>query len=126
MERLTDQTFEQAIRSSRPILVTFTAPKRCHECRKQDPVLEELAHELPVYIVDVEQTDTQGVEAAIGKRGVPFHKVYAKGQLLVEHLGRMTYEELGQLVDEGAEILAQMGARKTSNVSGMLSGFGNR
>jgi thiol-disulfide isomerase/thioredoxin len=108
LTRLTDRTFHRAIQSSQPILVTFTAPVRCVHCREQKPALEAMATEYPVYLVDVEEPDTAKIEATLGGRGVPFSKVYANGQLLVEHLGKMNVGELMGLMQEGGKLASEM------------------
>ena len=114
LQRLTDRTFHRAIQSSQPILVTFTAPVRCLHCREQKPALEAMSQEHPVYVVDVEQPDTAQIEATLGGRGVPFSKVYANGQLLTEHLGKLNVGQLMGLMKDGAELAAQMGTHRPS------------
>jgi hypothetical protein len=113
-QRLNDSTFHQAIQSSRPILVTFTAPVRCQHCREQKPALEAMSAEYPTYVVDVEQPDTAETEATVGGRGVPFSKVYANGQLLTEHLGKLNLGQLMGLMKQGSELAAQMGTHRPS------------
>jgi len=113
LTRLTDQTFNAAVRSSRPIMVVFTAPKRCPHCREQKPALEWLDSEgYPVYLVDVEEPDTAHVEATLGGQGVPRIKMYANGQLLTEHLGMLDADGLRSLFREGAQLAAEMGAHR--------------
>jgi thioredoxin-like negative regulator of GroEL len=119
LPRLNDKTFGAAIRSSRPIMVVFTAPQRCPHCREQKPALEEIVElGVPVYLVDVEQPDTAHIEATIGGRGVPFAKMYSNGQLLSERLGMMSASQLMVFADDGAAIAAQMGARRPAAVAG--------
>jgi arsenate reductase-like glutaredoxin family protein len=95
--------------------VVFTAPKRCPHCQEQKPALEWLSDEgYPVYLVDVEQPDTEEIEATLGGRGVPFSKMYARGQLLTEKLGKLEAEDLRAFFRKGAELAAQMGSHRPS------------
>lgn len=120
--RLTDATFDRAIASPTPILVTFSAPKRCPHCRAQKPALERLAAEgYPVYVLDVEQADSQGIEKRLGGRGVPFHKLYARGRLLLEKVGQLDAPALEDLFQRANQELHGGGYR---SLGGMLAGFG--
>jgi len=130
--RLNDATFERTIaRAQSPILVTFTAPVRCPGCRWQKPAIEALALDgYPVFIVDVEQEDSQQVEARFGGRGVPYHNLYSRGQLVtdangpVEHLGPLEAQKLLELFERGAQAPRTRLGGVPATVGGVLGGFG--
>ena len=127
LQHLTDATFERTItQADAPILVTFTAPVRCPACRQQKPALEALAFEgYPVFVVDVEKPDSAYVERTWGGRGVPFHKLYSRGKLLLEHLGVLSAQEILQLF-ERANAMPRPPKRRGgyASVGGFLGGFG--
>ncbi len=133
--RLTDSSFERTIANAQsPILVTFTAPIRCWVCREQKPALEALAYEgYPVYIVDVEQADAKYITQTFAGKGVPSHKMYAKGKLVQEMVDGKPNPVafLGQLDAQGlldlfARANKAVPARRGGYMSlgGMLGGFG--
>jgi hypothetical protein len=126
IQRLTDATFERTIRQARsPILVTFSAPVRCGACREQKPALEMLSQDgYPIYYVDVEQPDTAYVEKTFGGRGVPFHKIYAAGRLLLEHVGVLDGAGLLNLLAEGNQRMRKPERGGYASVGGFLGGFG--
>lgn len=124
--RLNDMSFGPMTRSTTPVMIVFTAPKRCHLCVKQKAALEQLQAEgIPVYVLDVEQPDTQDTERRIGGRGVPFTKVYAHGQLLNERKGLASAAELRDVYEQGRRLLPRAArGQAPGTVSGMLAGFG--
>lgn len=95
--RLNDKTFDDIVHNTQePILVVFTAPKRCEHCRLEKPALEQLASAgVPVFFVDVEQDDSKEIERVLGGRGVPHHKLLDRGIVVREFRGGpMSYEHL--------------------------------
>ncbi len=123
--RLTDATFERTIaQAASPILVTFTAPVRCPACRQQKAALEALAYDgYPVYIVDVEQADSAKVEAKFGGRGVPFHKFYSRGRLVLEQIGLQNAQQLLELFAKANKAVMPKRGGYVS-LGGFLGGFG--
>lgn len=126
LPRLNDATFSAMIESATPILVCFSAPKRCPRCSEQKPALEALAASgIPVYVLDIEQPDSQETERKLGGRGVPFSKVYAYGQLLNEKKGLTSAVDLRDVYMQGKRLAARAArGRGVGTVGGMLAGFG--
>ena len=90
LSRLSDKDFHLVANSATPVVITFTAPRRCQDCRLQEPVLHDLAEAgFPIWIVDEEEPDSAAIVAKWGKRGVPFHHVFQNGRILAEELDRV-------------------------------------
>jgi thioredoxin-like negative regulator of GroEL len=125
--RLTDSTFEAAIARPTPILLSFSRPRTCPKCGSQKPILEEMLamHPGQVFLIDCEQEDTARTCEAFGGKGVPFHRWFAHGRVLLDVLGLSTKQELHEGFVKAtnlAQRIDQHGAPQT--LSGILAGFG--
>jgi hypothetical protein len=81
------------------ILVLFTAPVRCHECRAARPEFVRWASD-PVKtfrraaIVDVESPLSISLRDWFGKNGVPRYILFENGLVKKSHVGPMKVEEI--------------------------------
>ncbi|MCW0212590.1 MAG: thioredoxin [Pseudonocardia sp.] len=89
IESVTDARFdERVLRSSRPVLVDFTATW-CPPCRMIEPVLAEIAAErageLDVVSLDVDLNPRTA--AAAGVMGMPTLSLYVDGRVVTQVVG---------------------------------------
>lgn len=116
--RLNDIDFPETINSSRPVLVSFGAPKQCYKCPKQKPALEELAQQgLPIFYVNLEEEDSEGINKSRDDHRVPLHRVYADGELLAQHVGLTEADVLETLLFEAEQTLKSR-KRRAGNAVG--------
>ncbi|MDY0170467.1 MAG: thioredoxin [Thermoguttaceae bacterium] len=90
-----ESNFEQLVlRANRPVLVDFYADW-CPPCRIQAPILDDFARETPdvlVVKVDVDQAPQLASQYEI--RSIPSLKVFRGGQVVGEHVGVASKEQL--------------------------------
>ena len=88
IKHITDETFEQEITGSTPVLVDFWAPW-CGPCRMMAPVLERLAGELGDSLKVVKVNVDEDAEHArqLGIRGIPTLILFKDGEPVDELVG---------------------------------------
>ena len=95
MENLTTQTFAQSIASG-VHLVDFWAPW-CGPCRMQNPILEELAYEIPAEDLQIGKinVDEEGPLAAqFGIQSIPTLMIFKDGQPVERLMGVQPKQKL--------------------------------
>ncbi len=85
---LTDDAFDGAIQSDKPVLVDFWA-EWCGPCRMIAPALEELSEELGdrVTIAKLNIDEHMDAPAKYGVRGIPTMILFKNGQPLATKVG---------------------------------------
>jgi thiol-disulfide isomerase/thioredoxin len=106
--RLNDVSFPETVNQSKPVLISYGAPKKCPKCPKQKPALEELAEQgLPVYYVDIEQMDSISAGESREDRRVPIHQIWVNGSRLAQHVGLTSADVLETLLFTAEQTLLQ-------------------
>lgn len=84
----TDESFDQDIQASVPVLVDFWAPW-CGPCRIMGPVLEDVARELAgkVRVVKVNVDDNPRAPGRFGVQGIPTMVLFKDGQEVDQIVG---------------------------------------
>lgn len=101
---VTDQDFEEkVVRGDKPILVDFWAVW-CAPCRLQDPILEELDHEMTnkIVIAKMNVDENPQVPGKFGIMSIPTLMLFHKGQVVKQWIGVQSKEtlksEFGKLI----------------------------
>lgn len=101
MNNLTDQTFNEAIQSQKPLLVDFWA-EWCPPCKAMAPVLEEIAHDL-VQVIDVAKLDADAYPTVCQQanvRSLPTLVLYKDGEEVTRIIGAVGLERLRETLAE--------------------------
>ena len=87
-EHITDETFDAAVASSKPVVVDFWA-EWCGPCKQIGPALEELSNEMEgqIKIVKVDVDNNPNSPAAMGVRGIPALFIFKDGQVISNRAG---------------------------------------
>ncbi len=85
---LTDATFDETIKSDKPVLVDFWA-EWCGPCKMIGPVVEELAsdYEGKAVIAKLNVDENPQVTARFGVRSIPTLLVFKNGQIVDKQVG---------------------------------------
>ena len=84
---VTDESFDQAIKENKVILVDFWA-EWCGPCRQIGPILEELSTEVPgVQIVKINIDENPDAPSRYNVRGIPTMILFKNGQIAATKVG---------------------------------------
>ncbi|MBX2967551.1 MAG: thioredoxin [Cyclobacteriaceae bacterium] len=94
---LTDSTFEQTIKSDKPVLVDFWA-EWCGPCKMIGPVVEELAgeYEGKAVVAKLNVDENPETAAKFGIRSIPTLLVFKGGQVVDKQIGAVPKSVLAQ------------------------------
>ncbi len=94
-----ESNFEELVlRAKGPVLVDFYADW-CPPCRVLAPTLEELARETPeLLVVKVDVDQARGLARQYAIQSIPSLKVFHEGEIVNQHVGLASKEELKSLV----------------------------
>lgn len=95
---LTADTFTEAIKTDKTVLVDFWAPW-CGPCRMLGPILEEVAEENPDLVVAKVNVDEEGdLAQAFGVSSIPLLVVLKDGKPVNQSVGLIPKEKVLELV----------------------------
>jgi thioredoxin 1 len=99
---ITNENFEsEVLKADKPVLVDFWA-EWCGPCKAIAPILEQIAEEykdrLTLAKLDVEENQNIAMQYAV--RSIPTLMLFSGGDVQAQHVGMLSKEQLGQLLDE--------------------------
>lgn len=97
-----DEFITKLAKTTKPILVDFSAEERCAPCRSIQPVLEKLAEDLAqqIEIVKVDVDAEPALAAQYKVRGIPTLMIFKHGQAISSKVGALSYNALKAFVSE--------------------------
>ncbi|WP_018133437.1 thioredoxin [Effusibacillus pohliae] len=101
--KITDQTFEQTIRSDKPVLVDFWA-EWCGPCRMLAPILDEVAAEYgeKLTVAKLNVDENPATSQKFGIMSIPTMLVFKNGQVVKTLVGYMSKKDL---LDKLADVM---------------------
>ena len=99
---ITNENFEsEVLKADKPVLVDFWA-EWCGPCKMIAPILEQVAEEykdrLTLAKLDVEENQNIAMQYAV--RSIPTLMLFKGGDVQIQHVGMLSKEQLGQLLEE--------------------------
>ena len=99
---ITNENFEsEVLKADKPVLVDFWA-EWCGPCKMIAPILEQVAEEykdrLTLVKLDVEENQNIAMQYAV--RSIPTLMLFKGGDVQIQHVGMLSKEQLGQLLEE--------------------------
>lgn len=117
---LTQDTFQAAVESDKPLIIDFWAPW-CGPCQQFAPTFEAAAakHE-DMSFAKVNTEDEQDLAAAMRIRSIPTIMVFREQVLLFQHSGALSESQLEELITQVksvdmAEVHAEIAAQQKNS-----------
>ena len=100
-EHITDETFDAAVASSKPVVVDFWAEWR-GPCKAMAPHLDAVAEELgaEVTIAKINVDDNPMAASKYGIRGLPTLMIFQDGKVKASHPGAMSKQKISDWIKE--------------------------
>ena len=100
-EHITDETFDQAVASEKPVVVDFWA-EWCGPCKAMAPHLDAVADEMrdEITIAKINVDDNPMVASKYGIRGLPTLMIFQGGKVKASHPGAMSKQKISDWIKE--------------------------
>ena len=102
LNQITDAAFDSEIRGETPVLVDFWA-EWCGPCRAVAPVLEQVAEESGVSLMQVNIDENPGLAARYGIRSIPTILFVKDGEIVDRVVGAAPKAAFQKIIDAHAD-----------------------
>lgn len=101
LKHITDATFDETLKSEKPVVVYFGAPW-CGPCKALGPVMEQAAIEYAdkVDICKMNIDEEMEKAAGLGIRNIPITIIFKNGSISERIIGAKTIDEIKNLIDK--------------------------